>query len=649
MQYSAAAGSGSLSSNYYPFQSTTTVLPGLSTNAVAIPRGSDGSTNANAAYTTSGLMPYDAARDTAAIDPSKRRSLMWKSSYDFAPWAQLYFDARWSRFEDDYIGGPVTLNVRLPAGYPGNPFSTPVYLSKVFYDLPRPETKSAQTNSGLDFGLRGDVLGSWRYDVSASWARNQVSDDAIAMGFNFGLLSAAMASANKPLLAYDSLNGRDPNAAGVLAALTPFADHKDTTDTYQYIATADGTVWSGWAGDLKAAVGAEAGEEKVKFWREPSPATPTFVLTKPFSRTLTAAFAEATVPLLSEKQHLPLVHRLEAGGAVRATDYSDAGSVTTPTYRGLFQPVKWITLRASRANGFKPVRLYDLQAPVTNFTTTLSSTNNVRDPLRGDEAVLGTFSYKSGGNPTLKPESSVSKNAGIVIDLPGEWLRGLSLSVDYYQIDFSNRSGSTSLQTLLNYFPERIRRAAPSAADLAAGYAGLVTSWDASSINLSSVRTMGWDYRISYRRRFGIGEVSLSATQTDPNVTWTTSAPGAKPGSTYGHQPKRTSVSAFWTSGPWTSGVAVNHQARYFISGLTSLPYPSYIEWNPQLAYNFGANPRFGANAPEWWARWLAGARVSLTIINVFNREPTLSDAIGSRVIMDPRLRRYILSASKRF
>jgi hypothetical protein len=42
----------------------------------------------------------------------------------------------------------------------------------------------------------------------------------------------------------------------------------------------------------------------VKFWREASIATPTFVLTKPFSRDTTAAFAEIRVPLLSAKQKI---------------------------------------------------------------------------------------------------------------------------------------------------------------------------------------------------------------------------------------------------------------------------------------------------------------------------------------------------------
>ncbi|PTX91468.1 TonB-dependent receptor [Opitutus sp. ER46] len=647
--YNGAAGTGTLGSSSYPFYPGQANLPGLTTNKVSIPTGSNGTTAANAAYTTTGATIYDAAQYAMSIDPATRKSVIWKNDYDLLPWARVYGEARWSRFENSYIGSPVSLTTALPAGYPGNPFSSTAYLSKVFWDLPRPQTESAQENMAVTLGVKGDFLSTWRYDVNASWARNVVSDDAIAAGFNYSLLNAAMNSANKPILAYDSLNGRDPNAAGVLAALMPVADHKDTTDTYQYSATADGTVWDGWAGALRAAVGVEAGEEKVKFWREPSPVTPTYVLTKPFSRRLEAAFAEVTVPLLSKDQHIPLVHRLEVGGAVRATDYSDAGSVTTPTYRALFQPVKWLTVRGSRSEGFKPVRLYDLQAPVSKFTSTLTSTSRVFDPLRGNEAVLGTYDYLSGGNPTLKPEDSVSRNAGIVIDIPGRWFKGFSVSADYYDLEYSDRSGSTSLQNLLNYFPERISRATPTADDIAHGYAGRITGWDASNLNLAKVWTKGWDYQVRYHRMFGANEISIIAALSDPNVIYTKATPAATPSSTYGHQPKRARYSAFWANGPWSAGVSVAQQGKYFINGLSSTAYPSIITWDPQVSYNFGGNPRFHKEAQEWWVRGLSGMKVSLTIVNVFNREPSMADAANGRIVVDPRLRRYIVSAAKKF
>ena len=653
--FNVTRGAGSLSSNSSPASTVGTNLPGTTSHVVLLPTGSNGTTAANGAYTpttAAGIPLYDPAQYVNGIDAATRQSFLFRADYQLRPKIQIYGDVRWSEFENNYTGSPITLSTTLPVGYPGNPFSTAVTLRKVFYDLPLPHIDSFQKNMGGSLGVRGDFLDTWRYDVGASWTRNIVSDDAVtASSFNFSLLNAAINSATKPILAYDSATTKNPNAAGALEALLPVADHEDTTDVYQYLATVDGTVWTGWAGDVRAALGVEFGEEKVKFWREPSIVTPSYVLTKPFSRDLSAGFAEVTIPLLSHQQGLPLVHLFEVGGAIRATDYSDAGGVTTTTYRGLYQPVKWLTLRASRSEGFKPVRLYDLQAPVTTFTANYTATSNIRDPLRGNELVIGSFSYKSGGNPALNSEDSVSKNGGIVIDVPGRWFKGLSFSADYYQIDYNDRSGSTSLQNLMLYFPERVTRAPATPADVAAGYQGVVTTWDASNINLAWVKTKGWDFRASYARTFDVGDVMASVAFTDPNVAVTRSTPAAAPSSAFGHQPSRLSASFFFGRGAWDAGLVMNHQNRYYISGLTNttFSYPEYTEFNPQASYNFGRDARFAPEAPEWWARYLAGSKVTVTIINALNEEPSRADAANSRFTGDPRLRRYIISFAKKF
>ncbi len=645
--FSPSAGPGTLASGFYPVASPGAALPGESTHVVGIPVGSSGTTAANSAYTLTEPQLFDAAPYSNSIDPAQRMSVTGTADYALTDSMQLYAEGRWARFENEYFGSPITITgISLPVGYPGNPFSTSVILSKVFYDLPRPHIVSEQENLGMTLGMRGEFLRSWRYDVSAAWARNIVRDDTIVGSLNFGLLNAAVNSASPPLLAYDSFNGTNPNAAGVLESLLPGSYHEDTTDVYQYSAIVDGTLWSGWAGDIRLAAGLEVSTEEVKFNR--TPAGPSYLLSAPFSRDSNAAFAELSVPLLSRAQNIPLVHRLEVGAAVRYQDYSDVGDINIPTFRALFQPVEWLTLRGSRAEGFKPPRLYDLLAPVSTFTTTLTATRGYVDNERGGEAVVGTFQYMSGGNPTLNPERSVSRNIGLVLDIPGELFSGLSFSVDYYELDYNERSGGPAWQVLFDFFPERVTRAAPTPTDIANGYSGLITGWDSSNINLSSVTTSGWDYRMTFQRVFDIGEVLLTLARTDSDPTFTMATPAATPTSNFGHQPVRTSGSAFWSQGPWDGGLSVNHQSGWR-STATSTAYPSYIEFNPQLSYDFGDDARFNSSAQQWWARWLADGKVSLTVINALNKEPAVQDVANGRVVVDPRLRRYILSVSKSF
>lgn len=648
------AGTGLLASTTSPQNTGQANLPGLTSNFVLIPAGSRGASPL-ASYATGAYgTRYDTANYATLIDPARRRSFVIKGDYDFAPWLQPYAELRWSRFENFYTGTPNTLGQQsLPVGYAGNPFSQAVFLRKVFYDLPSPQMNSFQENSGLILGVRGNVsagfLRNWRYDLSASYARNTIFDDQIATGFNSTLLTAAINNADpakRPLLAYDSTAG-DPNPAGLMASLMPTFDHRDITDVDQYSFQADGALWSGWAGNIKGAFGGEASQEKVHFHRDLGDSSLGFALTKPFGRRTTAAFAEVSVPLLSERQHIPGVYRLEAIGAIRSENFSDIGGHNTPQYSGILQPFKWLTLRTSRAEGFKTPKLYDLQAPVFKSTSTLTATSNVHDTLRGGELVLGVVDSISGGQPNLKPEISVSKTGGLVIDVPGKWLQGLSLSVDYWQTYYTNKIGSPSRQVAIDFFPNRVFRGAKLASD-PAGYAGFITGFDTSNLNLASQKARGVDYELSYRRRFSFGQISSSMAYSNPVPVITQSTPVAAPTSTFGQLPWRMSGSLFWSRDAWTAGTTMSYQARYYINGLTSSAYPSLILWNPQVAYNFAKNPAFGESAGTWWGRALAGGRVSLTMPNVFNHGPSYSDTINGRIVVDPRLRRYILAFTKK-
>ncbi|HVS53976.1 MAG TPA: TonB-dependent receptor [Opitutaceae bacterium] len=660
-----AGGAGSLSSTSSPLNANQAALPGLTTNVVAIPAGSKGSGLTTADYVAAGApsAPFDPSSDTSIIDPATRRSVVFKADYAVAPLLEAYAELRWSRFKNEFTSTPQTLSISLPAGYAGNPFSSAVFLRKVFFDLPRYHQDSYQENSGLVLGARGHFLDqgvaggkflkAWRYDASANFTRNVIDDLITTNTFNTTALAAAMSDPNpasRPILAYDSSRpGNNPNAPGVLEKfLVPAASHHhDYTDVDQYTFQADGAVWAGWAGDIKAAVGGEASQEKVHFHRDAGDSSLAFTLTKPFSRRLTAVFAELSVPLLAEKQHVPLVHRLEAGTAVRAEDFSDVGSHRTPQYNALYQPVSWLSFRASRAEGFKVARLYDLQAPIFTSTATLTTASNVHDTLRGGELVLGPVTSTTGGNPALKPETSVSKNGGIVIDVPGRWFKGLTLSVDAWELHYFNKVAAPSRQVLIDYFPARVTRGAKLPGD-PASYAGVITAFDTSNINYSKYDTRGVDYSASYQHATPLGPVSISASLSDPKTIATKSTPAATTFS-YVWLPLRLAGSAFLRHGAWSAGTTMSYQAPYRLStSPTGSAYPSMILWNPQVSYDFGRDKSFGRHADTWWRRALAEARVSLTIPNAFHADPELADKLNGRIVYDPRLTRYVINLSKK-
>jgi hypothetical protein len=118
---------------------------------------------------------------------------------------------------------------------------------------------------------------------------------------------------------------------------------------------------------------------------------------------------------------------------------------------------------------------------------------------------------------------------------------------------------------------------------------------------------------------------------------------------TYGHQPKHFTGSLFWSRGAWTAGVSTNYQAQNLIYGPASPLYAKhpYIEWNPQVSYDFGRSALFAAGSLT--ERVLGGTKLSLTVINAFNNKPNSDDLVYGNYAMDPRLSRYILTLTKKF
>jgi hypothetical protein len=229
----------------------------------------------------------------------------------------------------------------------------------------------------------------------------------------------------------------------------------------------------------------------------------------------------------------------------------------------------------------------------------------------------------------------------VALDVP--WVKGLSFSADTFDIYYKNKSGSTSLQTLINYFPSRITRG-PSLGD---GLPGKIVSYDGSNINLAVQQVKGVDYSMRYDRATRWGKFLLSATMTVPQVTITQSTPAAAPSAS--QNPKRVSGQFFWEHGAWSAGTSVDYQASApLFTGSTTI-LGSLIVWTPQVSYDFGRNPFYGNTADYRWAHWLGETKLSLTLPNVFKNEPTMGQAAFNTWVGDPRLNRYIVSLTKKF
>lgn len=221
----------------------------------------------------------------------------------------------------------------------------------------------------------------------------------------------------------------------------------------QYVAGANLslTPFATWAGDVSIAIGGEYREEKIRgsVPEEFQPARNADGTTSnrwsvgnylPFkgSYNVKEAYLETVVPLGLG---------LEFNGAVRATDYSTSGYVTTWKLGATWAPIEDIRFRVTRSR--------DIRAPNLNelFQAGTANSDSVRNPafVQGDPSSGPQFFPYSGlttGNPDLKPEKADSWNIGAVVT--PRFLPGFSASVDYFRIDLEDAIDTISAQEIVN-------------------------------------------------------------------------------------------------------------------------------------------------------------------------------------------------------
>ena len=210
------------------------------------------------------------------------------------------------------------------------------------------------------------------------------------------------------------------------------------------------TPFATWAGDVSIAIGGEYREEKIRGTvpEEFQPIINANGTTSnrwsvgnylPFkgSYNVKEAYLETVVPLGLG---------LEFNGAVRATDYSNSGYVTTWKLGATWAPIEDIRFRVTRSR--------DIRAPNLNelFQAGTANSDSVRNPAFTPDLANGPqffpYSGLTTGNPDLKPEKADSWNIGAVVT--PRFLPGFTASVDYFRIDLEGAIDSLSAQETIN-------------------------------------------------------------------------------------------------------------------------------------------------------------------------------------------------------
>jgi iron complex outermembrane recepter protein len=433
------------------------------------------------------------------LDPEDDRwSAFGRLSYEFSPAFELFAEASFSRQEIFFNAGPnlatgITIQADnaflrqqlTPAQLAG---ITSVTLATTAQDLPfravdnRREVQRYVIGAQGQFELFGNTA-SW--DAYGQYGRADLREQLRNI-MNTARMAAATDAVfsvpnntSSPIVCRINVdanpNNNDPNCipfnrlgigVGNQAAIPyilgdPYRD--EVVEQTVVGANLSFTPFATWAGDVSIAVGAEYRKEEITGFVPPE-FQPT-ITPNPGGGLTTAntwsvgnylptngsydvkeAYLEAVVPL---------GFGLEFNGAVRATDYSTSGYVTTWRAGATWQPIDDIRLRVTRSRDIRAPNLNELFQAGSSNTDSVSNPfynaqTGVATPLNGVQYNTASIGYSglATGNPNLRAEKADSWNLGAV--LSPRFLPGFTISADYFRIDVDDAIDTISAQAIIN-------------------------------------------------------------------------------------------------------------------------------------------------------------------------------------------------------
>lgn len=198
---------------------------------------------------------------------------------------------------------------------------------------------------------------------------------------------------------------------------------------------------------------------------------------------VTEGFVETVVPLLSGQ---PFADFLDVNAAVRWTDYSTSGEVTTWKFGMNWAPVEDLRFRMTRSR--------DIRAPGVGelFDAGLyGAATPMDDPFTGTTHGVAS---RTTGNPELAPEEADTTGFGVVYT--PSFLPELALSVDYYNIEID---GAVATLGRDGYVQSCYNGDQALCSFIDFDESGAVEFVHVQPANVNSQSTSGFDVELSYR------------------------------------------------------------------------------------------------------------------------------------------------------
>jgi iron complex outermembrane receptor protein len=412
------------------------------------------------------------------IDPAlTRQNLFSRLSYDVTDNVNVWAEYQWASAHSNANSNPNrTLgNVPIKADNPFIPASvlaqmtalnlTQITLGSTNGDVPRFHSNNTRTLRRGALGASGkfDALDTaWKWDAYYQLSTEGLSERADSVG-NFvggtliGRLNLAEDAVRAPSGAIvcrstltNPTNGCVPYNPMGIGVNSPAAINYAFGTSFRHDSlrqdassvNVNGEPFSTWAGPVSVALGIEHRYERVTSIQTADDVANTW-LTGNYHLNLghydvTEGFVETVIPLAKDAGW---AKSFEINAAMRGTDYSTSGYVTTWKVGATWQLIDDIRFRGTRSRDIRAPYLGELFAGGT-----AASGNTFIDPFT-NTTTTGGFAL-SKGNPTLGPEKADTTGLGIVLT-PG-FFPGFQASVDYYNINIGNATEVPNAQSIIN-------------------------------------------------------------------------------------------------------------------------------------------------------------------------------------------------------
>lgn len=296
--------------------------------------------------------------------------------------------------------------------------------------------------------------------------------------------------------------------------------HSDMTLTQKvYAASMSGEPFDNWAGPVSTAFGIEHRKEEVDGTASALDEANAFFAGNYHATVgeydVTEAFLETVVPLL---KNVPGAEQLDFNGAVRYTDYSTSGEVTTWKAGLTWTPIEDIRFRFTQSRDIRAPGLGELYNRGASGTG-----NNIDRGLPGNPTYF--MLSRTNGNPDLKPEQADTTGLGFV--LSPRFLPGFTMSVDYYKIDVEDSIATLGSRQIIDgcYLQNNADLCSLITRDPATNQISVITS---QPLNIIGQTASGVDVDATYQFPVGPGEMTLRAMASFVDKLETVTSEGLK-------------------------------------------------------------------------------------------------------------------------